>query len=168
MTVFTVSREEGRRRVRFCPQRQFRHRSFQPLERDSFIQGSEERDHDDDGFVALFDGVSLDGWHAAPRVYGSEYPGGSSVLELFDRLGVARPVDPEKHPARWRIEDSVIVGEQDAPGSGYGLGDRGHIALELHDNDAIFGDARWGVGAQCRWQNIRTKEFRSADAGVER
>jgi hypothetical protein len=297
------------------------------------MQGSEEGDHDDDGFVALFDGVSLDGWHAAPRVYGSEYPGGPSVLEVFDRKGIPRPVDPEKHPALWHIDDGVIIGEQDAPGSGYGgylvsdrtfgdfelvlemhpdwpadtgvmirrlrdswegfqvlvdhrqsgsiggffgnglasfsavpfaidaalddagrpiglvaddpatsvepvteekrarlsyaaavedfltvwrwddwnelrircvggmpvittwvnrlkiaeldtaslvspnydaeavsalLGDRGHIAFEVHDNDAVLGDARWGVGAQCRWRNIRIKEFRSADAGVER
>ncbi|MCX2749571.1 hypothetical protein OOZ51_17390 [Arthrobacter sp. MI7-26] len=39
------------------------------------------------------------------------------------------------------------------------LGDSGHIALEVHDNDAMFGEARWGVGAQCRWRNIRIKEL---------
>jgi hypothetical protein len=39
------------------------------------------------------------------------------------------------------------------------LGDRGHIALEVHDNDAWFGEARWGVGAQCRWRNIRIREY---------
>jgi hypothetical protein len=48
-----------------------------PLERMSFMQRSEEGDHNDDGFVALFDGVSLDGWHATPRIYGFEYPRGS-------------------------------------------------------------------------------------------
>jgi len=37
------------------------------------------------------------------------------------------------------------------------LGDRGHLALEVHDNDAYFGDARWGTGAACRWRNIRIK-----------
>jgi Domain of Unknown Function (DUF1080) len=37
------------------------------------------------------------------------------------------------------------------------LGPRGHIALEVHDNDAMFGDARWGEGAKCRWRNIRIK-----------
>lgn len=35
------------------------------------------------------------------------------------------------------------------------LGPRGHIALEVHDNDAMFGDSRWGAGARCRWRNIR-------------
>jgi Domain of Unknown Function (DUF1080) len=37
------------------------------------------------------------------------------------------------------------------------LGPRGHIALEVHDNDGMFGEARWGKGAQCRWRNIRIK-----------
>ncbi|WP_045731480.1 DUF1080 domain-containing protein [Pseudarthrobacter chlorophenolicus] len=39
------------------------------------------------------------------------------------------------------------------------LGPRGHIALEVHDNDSMFGEARWGKGAQCRWRNIRIKEL---------
>jgi len=234
-------------------------------------------DVSNDGFVPLFDGVSLAGWHAAPRIYGSVYPGGPSVLEHFDSLGLERPVEPEKHPARWKVEDGVLVGEQDAPGSGYGgffgnglasfsavpfaidvvrddagrptglvadnpatsvepvteakrdrlsyaadvddflkvwrwddwnelrircvgampvittwingvkiaeldtatlespnydadavfevLGDRGHIALEVHDNDSMFGEARWGVGAQCRWRNIRIKELPAGSGG---
>jgi len=280
-------------------------------------------------FTPLFDGVSLAGWRPAPRVYGAEYPGGPSVLELFDRTGIPRPDEPEKHPAHWFVEDGVLVGEQDSPGSGYGgylvseqtfgdfelalemrpdwpadtgvmirrqrdswegfqvlvdhrrsggiggffgnglasfsavpfaidaaidergrpvglvadnpetsvepvtaekrarlnyaadvedflnvwrwddwnelrircvgampvittwvnglkiaeldtaaleapnynaeavaalLGERGHIALEVHDNDATFGEARWGKGAQCRWRNIRIKEL-SAESG---
>jgi hypothetical protein len=39
------------------------------------------------------------------------------------------------------------------------LGERGHIALEVHDNDSMFGEARWGKGAQCRWRNIQIKEL---------
>ncbi|MBB3953661.1 3-keto-disaccharide hydrolase [Novosphingobium sediminicola] len=39
------------------------------------------------------------------------------------------------------------------------LGTRGHIALEVHDNDPIFKDSRWGHGGQCRWRNIRIKEL---------
>lgn len=278
------------------------------------------------GFVPLFDGVSLSGWRTAPRVYGSVYPGGPSVLEMFEQDGRELPVEPEKHPAHWFVEDGVLVGEQDSPGSGYGgylvteqaygdfelvlemrpdwpadsgvmirrqkdswegfqilvdhrpsggiggffgnglgsfsavpfavdvardesgqptglvaddpdtsvepvtaekrnrlryaadvddflkvwrwddwnelrircvgalpvittwinglriaeldtatldsphydsqavldtLGARGHIALEVHDNDSYFGEARWGVGAQCRWRNIRIKELNS-------
>lgn len=49
--------------------------------------------------------------------------------------------------------------EYDAAAVGELLGDRGHIALEVHDNDSMFGEARWGVGAQCRWRNIRIREI---------
>jgi hypothetical protein len=38
------------------------------------------------------------------------------------------------------------------------LGDRGHIAFEVHDHDSHFGEARWGPGAACRWRNIRIRE----------
>jgi hypothetical protein len=34
------------------------------------------------------------------------------------------------------------------------LGPRGHIALEVHDNDAKLGPDRWAPGAVCRWRNI--------------
>jgi hypothetical protein len=37
------------------------------------------------------------------------------------------------------------------------LGPRGHLALEVHDNDPVLGDSRWGLGARCRWRNIRIK-----------
>ncbi|SDP72541.1 protein of unknown function [Arthrobacter sp. ok909] len=277
-----------------------------------------------DRFVPLFDGTTLAGWRSVPRVYGTEYPGGPALSERFAALGLTPPVEPEMHPARWFVEDGVLVGEQDSPGSGYGgylvseqafgdfelvlemrpdwpadtgvmirrrpdtwegfqvlvdhrpsggiggffgnglasfsavpfavnvamdadgrptgliadnpatsvepvteekrarlkhaadvedflnvwrwngwnqlrircvgalpvittwvnglkiaeldtatldspnynpadvlgvLGERGHIALEVHDNDSMFGEARWGTGAQCRWRNIRIKEL---------
>ncbi|MCJ1688374.1 DUF1080 domain-containing protein [Rathayibacter sp. VKM Ac-2927] len=38
------------------------------------------------------------------------------------------------------------------------LGVRGRIALEVHDNDEQFGDARWGPGAECRWRHVRIRE----------
>lgn len=39
------------------------------------------------------------------------------------------------------------------------LGASGHIALEVHDNDDMFGEARWGRGAACRWRNLRVREY---------
>jgi hypothetical protein len=39
------------------------------------------------------------------------------------------------------------------------LGRRGHIALEVHDNDPLLGQGRWGYGARCRWRNIRIREI---------
>jgi hypothetical protein len=37
------------------------------------------------------------------------------------------------------------------------LGPRGHLALEVHDNDPHFGESRWGRGAACRWRGIRVR-----------
>jgi hypothetical protein len=39
------------------------------------------------------------------------------------------------------------------------LGPRGHIALEVHDNDPMLGEDRWGREARCRWRNIRIREL---------
>ena len=39
------------------------------------------------------------------------------------------------------------------------LGRSGHIALEVHDNDPIVGELRWGRGARCRWRSIAIKEL---------
>jgi hypothetical protein len=39
------------------------------------------------------------------------------------------------------------------------LGPRGHIALEVHDNDPVLGQSRWGIGASCRWRGIRIREL---------
>jgi hypothetical protein len=39
------------------------------------------------------------------------------------------------------------------------LGDRGHIAFEVHDNDPGMGEARWGKNAACRWRNVMIKKL---------
>jgi hypothetical protein len=39
------------------------------------------------------------------------------------------------------------------------LGESGRIALEVHDNDEMFGEARWGRGAVCRWRNLRIRQY---------
>jgi hypothetical protein len=39
------------------------------------------------------------------------------------------------------------------------LGREGHIAFEVHDNDALLKEGRWGRDAACRWRNIRVKEL---------
>ncbi|MGG5172358.1 3-keto-disaccharide hydrolase [Pseudarthrobacter sp. J1738] len=84
-----------------------------------------------DGFVPLFNGTTLDGWRAVPRIYGTLYPGGPGVLDIFAANGREVPVDPEKHPARWFVQDGVLVGEQDTPGSGYG----GYLVTEQAYDD---------------------------------
>ena len=285
----------------------------------------EQETFTESGFRPLFDGETLAGWHAVPRIYGTVYPGGPRLDDVIRELGISTPPHPEQHPARWFVDDGVLVGEQSAPGYGgylvsdedfgdfelvleakpdwpadtgimirrrldtwegfqvlldhresggiggffgnglasfsavpfaivsrkdadgrviglaaddpatsaepvtqdkidrlayaadvedflsvwrFGdwnevrircvgalpvittwvnglkiaelhtadldspdydpaavlnaLGPRGHLALEVHDNDELFGDARWGVGAQCRWRNIRIKTIESA------
>lgn len=39
------------------------------------------------------------------------------------------------------------------------LGRRGHIALEVHDNDSVRGTERWGPDAACRWRDLWIKEL---------
>jgi len=39
------------------------------------------------------------------------------------------------------------------------IGRAGHIALEVHDNDARMGKDRWGPGAVCRWRKIYVRNF---------
>jgi hypothetical protein len=39
------------------------------------------------------------------------------------------------------------------------IGRAGHIALEVHDNDARMGKDRWGPGAVCRWRNISIRKL---------
>lgn len=39
------------------------------------------------------------------------------------------------------------------------IGRAGHIALEVHDNDAQMGDDRWAPGAVCRWRDISIKKL---------
>ncbi|PUB32048.1 uncharacterized protein DUF1080 [Promicromonospora sp. AC04] len=97
---------------------------------------------DDDGFVPLFDGVTLDGWHAVPRVYGTMYPGGPDVNDELARLGVEVPAAPEEHPAVWRVEDGYVVGEQETPGAGYG----GYLV-----SDDAYGDFELVVEARPDW-----------------
>jgi hypothetical protein len=39
------------------------------------------------------------------------------------------------------------------------VGRAGHIALEVHNNDARLGNDRWAPGAVCRWRNISIKKL---------
>lgn len=69
--------------------------------------------------VRLFDGVTLDGWHAVPRVYRS------------------MPADEYTQAAatsgRWEVEDGAIVGGQEIRGyGGYLLTDDTYADFELH------------------------------------
>jgi 3-keto-disaccharide hydrolase len=58
----------------------------------------------------------------------------------------------------------IDLGTLEAPNYAAGavselLGSRGHVALEVHDNDPMLGEGRWGHGARCRWRNIRIHQL---------
>ncbi|WP_220445982.1 3-keto-disaccharide hydrolase [Novosphingobium umbonatum] len=96
----------------------------------------------EDGFRPLFDGKTLQGWRAIPRVYGAIYPGGPTVAEIWAQRGIPAPVEPEKHAAHWFVEDGYIVGEQEFAGSGYG----GYLITE-----ETFGDFELVLEARPDW-----------------
>ena len=39
------------------------------------------------------------------------------------------------------------------------IGKAGHIAFEVHNNDAFLGKLRWWPGAVCRWRNIQIRSL---------
>lgn len=68
-----------------------------------------------DGFRPLFDGLTLSGWHAVPRLPVPRYLGGPApdvTTEGYRRAAATT--------GRWTVEDGAIVGRQDPPGSGLG------------------------------------------------
>ena len=70
-----------------------------------------------------------------------------------------------QRPEVAELDTSTLQSPNYDPAAVFGaFGNRGHIALEVHDNDEMFGEARWGVGAQCRWRNIRVKELPAGSA----
>jgi hypothetical protein len=71
-----------------------------------------------DPYRALFDGSTLAGWRAIPRVYGDWKPGGPAVADLMKQYGMETPPHPEAHPAVWQVEDGAIVGRQAKLGYG--------------------------------------------------
>lgn len=74
-----------------------------------------------DGFRSLFNGVNLDGWFSTPRTYG-EPVGNIPATQAVEASAYTTEYNQNasKHPAAWTVEDGVIVGRQDAPGSGWG------------------------------------------------
>lgn len=69
--------------------------------------------------IELFDGVSLDGWVAQPRIYGSAWPGGPDVYDN-PALPPGLKEAARQHPAAWSVEDGALTGRQSPPGSGFG------------------------------------------------
>lgn len=77
-------------------------------------------------FVSLFNGRDLEGWFPTPRVYGEVWIGGPTMRELTAQRPERQRFSDEywenapQRPAVWTVEDGVLIGRQDEPGSGYG------------------------------------------------
>ncbi|KAF4994722.1 hypothetical protein FDECE_13029 [Fusarium decemcellulare] len=86
----------------------------------------------EDGFEPLFDGSTTQGWRAVPRLFSTSYPGGEHVNDLLKRMGVEVPKNPEQHPAKWHVEDGVVIGEQGTKGyGGYLVSEKAFGEFEL-------------------------------------
>jgi hypothetical protein len=109
-------------------------------------------DHVDEGFVSLFDGKTLSGWHSEPRLPFPRFPGGPEPdreSEAYKKALSTR--------GSWKVEDGVIIGGQDPPGSGLG----GYLVT---DDD--FGDFELLVDARPDWPVDTGILIRAGSAGV--
>jgi hypothetical protein len=85
------------------------------------------------GFHPLFDGKTLAGWHTMPRPQGGK-PNKGAADSFYERSLKSR--------GKWTVEDGIIVGGQDPPGSGLG----GYLV-----SDEAFGDFELLIDAKPDW-----------------
>ena len=91
----------------------------------------------DSDFTPIFDGESLNGWHATPRLPVPRVPGDPPIdvaSEAYRRAAATT--------GKWTVEDGAIVGRQDPPGSGLG----GYIV-----SDGVYGDFELTFEAKPDW-----------------
>jgi hypothetical protein len=90
-----------------------------------------------DGFTPIFDGQTLAGWYATPRLPVPRAPGFPAVDKASE--GYRRAA---AHLGKWTVEDGAIVGRQDPPGSGLGA----YLV-----SDATYGDFELAFEARPDW-----------------
>ena len=88
-------------------------------------------------WINIFDGKTLAGWHASPRLPVPRSPGDPPVDTTTEQYRRAAATS-----GKWTVEDDAIVGRQDPPGSGYG----GYLV-----SDAVFGDFELMFEARPDW-----------------
>ena len=93
---------------------------------------ADDKPADADGWIVLFDGKSLEGWHKNPQRIGHGTGG------------------------QWQVEDGVITGQQDPPGSG-----NGGILL----TDQKFGDFEVSTELKPDWGICSGFFLRSTETG---
>jgi Domain of Unknown Function (DUF1080) len=130
----------------------------------AFVATRISRGAEEEGFRPLFDGKTLQGWHAVPRL-----PIPKSLIDervpsdkLKERVLAWAAENPglrqaAAHTGRWGVQDGVLSGGQEPPGSGRG-------AYLLSDNK--FGDFELELEARPDWPidtgiMVRTHELGS-------
>ena len=115
----------------------------------AFVATRISRGAEGEGFRSLFDGKTLHGWHAVPRL-----PIAKSLIDervpsdkLKQRVLAWAAEDPgarqaAAHTGRWSVKDGVLEGGQEPPGSG-----RGAYLL----SDDKFGDFELELEARPDW-----------------
>jgi len=103
--------------------------------------------------VELFDGHTLQGWRAVPRLPVPAWPGGPQP-----DLGSARYQAAAATAGRWSVEDGAIVGGQEPPGSGLG----GYLVTE-----ARYGDFELSFEVRPDWPADTGVLVRATAAGTQ-
>ncbi len=88
-------------------------------------------------WISLFDGNSLAGWHAVPRLPVPRAPGDPAVDTSTENYHKAAQTS-----GKWTVEDGAICGRQDPPGSGFG----GYLV-----SDGVYGDFELMFEARPDW-----------------
>ncbi len=89
------------------------------------------------GFKSIFDGTTLNGWHAVPRLpvpRAPGLPGPDTTTESYRKA--------TETSGKWTVEDGAITGRQDPPGCGFG----GYLL-----SDAAYGDFELILEARPDW-----------------
>ncbi|MFC2123519.1 DUF1080 domain-containing protein [Bacteroidota bacterium] len=90
-----------------------------------------------EGFISLFDGKTLNGWHAEHRLPTPPFPGGPEPDKNSNWYKKAL-----KSKGKYSVENGIIAGGQDPPGSGLG----GYLV-----SDDEFGDFELLIDVKPDW-----------------
>lgn len=105
-----------------------------------------------DGFISIFDGKTLEGWHSEPRLPIANYPGGPEPKKDTENYKKALT-----SKGLWSVVNGAIIGGQDPPGSGLG----GYLV-----SDKEYGDFELLVDAKPDWPIDTGILIRAGNAGV--
>lgn len=94
-------------------------------------------DNNKTAFKTIFDGKTLTGWHAVPRLPVPRAPGEPGPDKNTEAYRLAMQTS-----GKWTVEDGAITGRQDPPGCGYG----GYLL-----SDEVYGDFELTFEARPDW-----------------